>query len=84
MKIKFDTKLNKDIPMYYYIIKIYIIEIHLYDFENWRTNIPKNLNYIYLKVKCLIILIGNFFLCHRTWLKFLNIFLLVAAINMIV
>lgn len=54
----------------------------MYDFENWRTNLPKNLNYIYLKVKFLIILIGNFFLCHRTWLKFLNIFLLTVAINM--
>lgn len=30
----------------------------------------------------MIILIGNFFLCHRTWLKFLNIFLLTVAINM--
>lgn len=40
------------------------------------------MNYIYLKVKFLIILIGNFFLCHRTWLKFLNIFLLFVAINM--
>lgn len=29
----------------------------------------------------MIILIGNFF-CHRTWLKFLNIFLLTVAINM--
>lgn len=30
----------------------------------------------------MIILTGNFFLCHRTWLKFLNIFLLTVAINM--
>lgn len=54
----------------------------MYDFENWRTNLPKNLKYIYLKVKFLIIFIGNSFLCHRTWLKFLNIFLLTVAINM--
>lgn len=40
------------------------------------------MSYIYLKVKCLIILIGNFFLCHRTELKFLNIFLLTVALNM--
>lgn len=30
----------------------------------------------------MIILIGNFFLFHRTYLKFLNIFLLTVAMNM--